>query len=176
MPTYSLTLRQSVNRKLTIQEMDENFLYLESISGGGTGGAGGGINGTIDSNQVVYGVSSTEIGSSSKFTFDSTNSNLIIGTTNSIDSCSKYSAIIGGFYNSIANNSFTYGPYFVESVSTIQGGLANQICNSSAGSIIGGGITNTISNFSPLSGIIGGQGNGINNSSLGSILTNGYSC
>ena len=35
MPTYSLTLREGLNRKLTIQELDNNFLYvLENASGG----------------------------------------------------------------------------------------------------------------------------------------------
>jgi hypothetical protein len=39
MSTYSLTLRGTLNRKLTITEMDDNFRYLEDIantSGGGT--------------------------------------------------------------------------------------------------------------------------------------------
>ena len=35
MPTYSLTLREGLNRKLTIKELDDNFLYvLENASGG----------------------------------------------------------------------------------------------------------------------------------------------
>lgn len=32
--TYSLTLRQDLNRKLTVEELDNNFLYLENRSGG----------------------------------------------------------------------------------------------------------------------------------------------
>ena len=32
--TYSLTLRSDLNRKLTIEEMDNNFLYLDNKSGG----------------------------------------------------------------------------------------------------------------------------------------------
>jgi len=32
MPTYSLTLREPLNRKLTIQEVDNNWLYLEDLS------------------------------------------------------------------------------------------------------------------------------------------------
>lgn len=31
MSTYSLTLRESIGRKLTIGELDNNFLYLEDL-------------------------------------------------------------------------------------------------------------------------------------------------
>jgi len=37
--TYSLTLRSDLNRKLTIEEMDNNFLYLDNKSGGTTASA-----------------------------------------------------------------------------------------------------------------------------------------
>jgi hypothetical protein len=34
MSTYSLTLRQTLGRRLSIQEMDGNFLYLSTNGGG----------------------------------------------------------------------------------------------------------------------------------------------
>ena len=34
MPTYSLTLRETKGSKLTIQESDNNFQYLDGKSGG----------------------------------------------------------------------------------------------------------------------------------------------
>lgn len=40
MPTYSLTLRGDLGRKLTIQEMDENFLYVLQNASGGSGATG----------------------------------------------------------------------------------------------------------------------------------------
>jgi hypothetical protein len=45
MPTYSLTLRSSLNRRLSITELDDNFRYVEQLaisgtSGGGTGSVG----------------------------------------------------------------------------------------------------------------------------------------
>jgi hypothetical protein len=48
MATYSLTLRESIGRKLTIGELDDNFLYLEDLvsqSGGGS----------VDSGQIGFG-------------------------------------------------------------------------------------------------------------------------
>ena len=44
MSTYSLNLRSNLNRRLTINEMDGNFLYLQELSL--NGGTGSGINGT----------------------------------------------------------------------------------------------------------------------------------
>ena len=35
MPTYSLTLRGDLNRRLSYEELDNNFLYLEEAGGGG---------------------------------------------------------------------------------------------------------------------------------------------
>lgn len=41
MATFSLTLRQNIDRKLTTKELDDNFLYvLENSTGGGTGPQG----------------------------------------------------------------------------------------------------------------------------------------
>ena len=33
MPTYSLTLRENIDRRLTIEELDNNFLYLQQQVG-----------------------------------------------------------------------------------------------------------------------------------------------
>ena len=80
MPTYSLTLRQDIGRRLTIPEMDGNFQYLEELALCGGGSAvdlpegyvaiGGG-----------YGNSAT---GSQFFTFDSACKNLVVGDYNSI--------------------------------------------------------------------------------------------
>ena len=57
-----LILRTDLNRKLTTSEMDGNFTYLESISGGGSGattdgagGVGGGASGKNVSAQANTG-------------------------------------------------------------------------------------------------------------------------
>lgn len=42
MPTYSLTLRGDLNRRLSISELDENFQYLQQLAQSGTGGGGTG--------------------------------------------------------------------------------------------------------------------------------------
>ena len=67
MSTYSLTLRQDVGRKLTIQELDHNFLYLEDLTSEG----GGSVN--LPKGYVVIGggLTGSATGSES-FTFDST--------------------------------------------------------------------------------------------------------
>lgn len=41
MPTYSLTLRGSLDRRLTIEETDNNWLYLQELALSGSGGATG---------------------------------------------------------------------------------------------------------------------------------------
>jgi len=41
MPTYSLTLRSDLNRKLTIEELDNNSLYLQQLALSGTSSGGG---------------------------------------------------------------------------------------------------------------------------------------
>jgi len=38
--TYSLTLRKDLGRKLTIEEMDDNFLYLDNGGSGPQGDQG----------------------------------------------------------------------------------------------------------------------------------------
>ena len=40
MSTYSLSLRQNLNRRLTIQEADSNWIYLEQLALSGSGGSG----------------------------------------------------------------------------------------------------------------------------------------
>lgn len=42
MPTYSLTLRAPLDRRLTIKEVDDNWLYLEQLAISGTAGGGTG--------------------------------------------------------------------------------------------------------------------------------------
>ena len=58
MPTYSLNLRQDIGRKLTIAEMDGNFLYMQNLIETIPGG-GGGIT------EVTYSELDTIIGSAS---------------------------------------------------------------------------------------------------------------
>ena len=47
MPTYSLVLRENIGRKLTIQEMDGNFLYLDNKQSGGSV--------SINPNEIAFG-------------------------------------------------------------------------------------------------------------------------
>mgnify|MGYP000880706726 FL=1 len=83
--TYSLTLRRNVNRKLTIEEMDNNLLYLQSLIGAGATGSTGptgapgiegstgdtgdtgpigptGPTGSIDTYNLIFGTSSITTG------------------------------------------------------------------------------------------------------------------
>jgi len=47
MSTYSLTLRQQKGKRLSISEVDNNWLYLKELAeAGGTGSSGGGIGST----------------------------------------------------------------------------------------------------------------------------------
>lgn len=88
MSTYSLTLRGTPGRqtKLSISEMDGNFLYLQDLvnsSGGGTTSV------DIDTNQIVYGTG-VGISSSSNFTFDPVNTNFAVGV-NEQSICDRFS-------------------------------------------------------------------------------------
>ena len=83
--TYSLTLREPLGRKLTIGELDDNFLYLEDLA---SKGGGGSVN--IDNNQIGFG-SECGLTSSQFFTYDKEQGNLILGQCNQI---------IGGNYKS----------------------------------------------------------------------------
>ena len=47
MSTYSLVLRGQIDRKLTISDLDNNFLYLEGLSGLGSTGPQGSIGFTM---------------------------------------------------------------------------------------------------------------------------------
>jgi hypothetical protein len=193
MPTYSLTLRQPLGRKLTIQEVDNNWLYLQDLasqSGGGVGSQGAtgpqgatgssgpqgatgpsGVGVSIDFSQIAFGGTPSGLTSSSQFQFDNINNNLILGLSHSITGTTSYSVILGGCGNSFYNNDFLIGLYDIKSSSSLIGGYVNQISNLSAGSIIGGGFLNNINSFSFGSSIIGGLNNLIYYSSSSSILT-----
>jgi len=194
MPTYSLTLREPLGRKLTIQEVDNNWLYLQDLASqsggvgsqgatgpqGATGSAGpqgatgpSGVGGTIDISQIVFGGTPSGLTSSIQFTFDKQTNNLILGESHSITGTSSRSVILGGQCNSFYNNELHLGPYDVYSNSTIIGGYCNQINQMSPGSIIGGGFQNCISDISVGSGIIGGLNNFICYST-GSVISGGY--
>lgn len=57
MSTYSLTLRQQAGRRLSISEVDNNWLYLKelALSATGSGGIGGGtVSGLTESYGVTY--------------------------------------------------------------------------------------------------------------------------
>ena len=113
MSTYSLTLRESLNRKLTITEMDNNFRYLQDIANNASGGTSSLV---IDTNQIIYGTGDG-VSSTQSFTFDTTNKNVGLGSSNFEGSCrsniiasngamfgSCGSTILGG--NAIVNNNF----------------------------------------------------------------------
>ena len=99
MPTYSLTLRENIGRRLTIQEMDDNFLYLQQLAEE----EGGGGFGIIPSNEIPYGSTSSGVTYSSNLTFNG--SSIVSGFNNSASCDSLYSAIIGGIYNNISTSS-----------------------------------------------------------------------
>ena len=119
MPTQSLTLRGVVNRRLTIQEMDDNFTYLEDLAQ---------EQGDQPVNQIPVGTG-TGLTSSENFTFDNVCSNLLASPNSTITCGSFQSAIIGGCGNDIINNEGA----------VILGGYDNRICcQSDYSSIIGG--------------------------------------
>ena len=64
MATYSLTIRQNKGSKLTIQEVDNNWLYLEDLVSQGGGGS-------VDSGQIAFG------GTASGLTFSNISSDFI---------------------------------------------------------------------------------------------------
>ena len=119
MPTYSLTLREPLGRKLTIGEVDNNWLYLQDLAS-----QSGGVN--IDDTQIGFG-STSGLTSSSQFIFDSVNNNLILGFSHSITGTTSYSIILGGRQNTFYNNDLLQGGYDIKSYSTIIGGLGNEI-------------------------------------------------
>jgi hypothetical protein len=56
MSTYSLTLRQRKGRRLSISEVDNNWLYLQELALSATGSGGGGSGGTVSGLTESYGV------------------------------------------------------------------------------------------------------------------------
>jgi hypothetical protein len=122
MPTQSLTLRGEIGRRLTIQEMDDNFTYLEGLAE---------EQGDQPNNQIAVGTG-TGLTSSESFTFDNVCSNLLASLDSSITCGSFQSAIIGGCSNTICSNEG----------SVILGGYANTISCGSDYSIISGHYNN----------------------------------
>ena len=92
MPTYSLTLREPLNRRLSIEEVDNNWLYLEQL-------ALSGATGSIDlgeSETFLLNIGG-EIGNTGLY--DVVGENILIGSTNSlsVNSSSGDRNIIIGF-------------------------------------------------------------------------------
>ena len=134
MATYSLTIRQNKGSKLTIGELDDNFLYLEDLVSQGGGGS-------VDSGQIAFGGTASGLTSSSNFIYNQSSNNLIFGVTNSITGSSA-SVIMGGVCNTSNSNQ-----------SSILGGFRNTLNGTSSNSSIIGGNNNTLSDCSPHSSI-----------------------
>ena len=195
MSTYSLTLRADIGRKLTINEMDSNFLYAEDIANVALGVAndalaaantGGTTSVLLDpNNNLLAGVDSFFSGGSSQS---------YILSSNSLISCSKGSSILGG--NSVTCNPgdcFTGAPFggfilggknnFItsgDSCSYNYGGntyiynYPNASIYTSGGSIIGGGANSNYA--SDNSSIIGGCCNTNDESDNSSIIGSRCGC
>jgi len=103
MPTQSLVLRGEIGRRLTISEMDGNFLYLENLTkdaGGNTG-----LCNTVSTDSVY---SSTIGGGYNTICCTSIYTSIIGGKCNTIFYSSQ-SSILGGCNNYIGYNDY-YGP------------------------------------------------------------------
>ena len=171
-PTYSLTLRGDLGRKLTIEEMDDNFRYLDTGGSGGSGpqgatgtqgingsqgpqgfqgpsGGGGGGSSNVDLNQISFG-GPIGLTSSQVFTINTSNTTLSFGNTHTILATSSSNMVImGGHCNSITNAPSNYS-----CDSAILGGHFNSIYRSKDSTIIGG-YSNSITTQSHNSSIIG---------------------
>ena len=159
MSTYSLTLRQDVGRKLTITELDGNFLYLQDTAFN----ASGNLPDTFVS--IGDGLGNPATGSE-LFTFDSTCKNLIVGdghTKNDTDN----GVIIGGYSNTLDGD----GEGLFNS--SIIGGQYNKICYRSDESSIIGGYENCINYYSCRSSILGGRCNCVIDNSRESTIIGG---
>ena len=124
--TYSLTLRQPLGRKLTIEEVDNNFLYLQDLAS--QSGTSSGV--AINNGEIPFG---TGIGitSSSNFRLNNVPVQLEFGTGNSIIGNLFNSVILGGQSNYICGN----GPIGETGIFV---GKSNSIANSYHSSIISG--------------------------------------
>ena len=146
--TGSLILRRDLTRRLTIEEMDGNFLYLQSLAESGSGGS---VSVAIDTNQIAFGTG-TGITSSSLLIFNPNYNSLITGYENNL-SVSCNSSIIGGKNNNISyqsNDSSIIGGYsncltYNSNYSTIIGGEYGQLCNTSGSVLLGGNLINCCS-------------------------------
>lgn len=116
----ALVLREDIGRKLTISELDGNFTYLESISGGG-GGTNSVISlsftqsvGLISDNQVVQGqlylikdTCSILYGSESSFNFGAGTDIILTGLDSSNFSKNGWGKFYNPmYYNQVTNNGF----------------------------------------------------------------------
>ena len=189
MSTYSLTLRADIGRKLTINEMDGNFLYTEDIANVALGVAnealaatntGGTSSVLLDPNQNLL------AGLEGAFTCGSSQSYIL--SSNGLISGSKGSSILGG-NSAICNpgDFFTGAPFagfilggtnnFItggDSCSYNYGGntyiynYPNASIYTSGGSIIGGGANSNYA--SDNASIIGGRCNTNDESDNSSII------
>ena len=167
MSTYSLTLRGTLNRKLTITEMDDNFRYLEDIA---NASSGGGTSSLLDSNDnLLGGVGSSFISSSQSY----------ILSSNSIISNSCGSVILGGnpaqgqggglIYGG-CNNLITGGDHctYVDGSNTYICNRGNFSADSCGGVVIGGYLN--IQYDTQNTSIIGGNSNCQINTQNSSII------
>ena len=124
MPTQSLVLRSEIGRRLTINEMDGNFIYLEALAQEGGGGV---ISSTVSAPQYYIPVGSGEgLTSSENFTYDYDRRNLLTGSNSTINIDSCQSAIVAGWGNSICDNEG----------GVILGGVGNSLCLNSDNSAV----------------------------------------
>jgi hypothetical protein len=142
----------------------------------------------IDSNQIAFGSTQSGLTSSSLFSIEPSEVNLIFGVNSIITAGSTGSIILGGLNHLISTQSLAssiVGGYCntlsdESNVSSIIGGLCNTLCFSSVKSSIIGGECNTLSCYSYNSSIIGGVCNtlscGPDNSSIIGGQCNTLSC
>ena len=184
MPTYSLTLRSQKQGKITIEELDNNFLYLQDLASQSGGGSV-----DIDPGQIAFG-SPSGLTSSPYFIINPISEDPIFGTFfgggnlilgaqgpqgNSISGTTSVSLVMGGLSNQIIDND-SIGKYNLPSSSSIIGGIYNRIENQSIFSTILGGFENKIYYNSPISSIIGGYFNTIYCSGNSSIISGSNNC
>ena len=128
--TYSLTLRQDLGRKLTIKELDDNFLYvLENASGGsgatgpqgpqgpGGGGSGGTFSFDFGSTYSGYSLGLTRFGFfSDVFTGTFSVGDLIVGSESGNSGVIDYVLFADGIYiglDSFSGSAFYTPDYYI---------------------------------------------------------------
>jgi hypothetical protein len=170
MPTQSLVLRGQIGRRLTIAEMDNNFLYLEGLL---NCISDGGLNNSIscdshhskiiggENNRISYCSPDSVIGAgiSDSIVCYSCKSSIISGEDNLI-CCGSLSTILGGCFNRVTESG----------KSSVIGGYNNQIRSfNTYDSIVQGGCGNVINYQSRTSGIFAGNNNYIYCSAVGNM-------